>query len=85
MMKNIQLFDGSFEPKEVLDLLTQIIQVKIRYHEGKISSLSNEEDIKMRENRIKLLQKELFETRVFIEKQEGKIIVTDQLTLNTIS
>lgn len=83
-MKNIQLFDGSFEQQEALDLLTQMVQVKIRYHENKISSLSNEEDIKMRENRIKLLQKELFEARTFIEKQPGKITVTDQLTLNNL-
>lgn len=84
-MKNIQLFDGSFEAQEALDVLTQMVQVKIKYHESKISSLSNEEDIKMRENRIKLLQKELFEARTFIEKQSGKITITDQLTLNSLS
>lgn len=84
-MKNIQLFDGSFEQHEALDLLTQMVHVKIRYHENKISSLSNEEDIKMRENRIKLLQRELFEVRMFIEKQPGKITISDQLTLNVLS
>jgi DNA replication protein DnaD len=84
-MKNIQLFDGSFESQEAIDLLTQMVHVKIKYHEAKISSLSNEEDVKMRENRIKLLQNELLELRDFIEKTPGKIKVSGELTLNQLS
>jgi hypothetical protein len=33
-----------------------MIHVKINYHESKINKSSNEEDIEMREERIKLLQ-----------------------------
>jgi hypothetical protein len=84
-MKNIQLFDGSFESQEAIDLLTQMVHVKIKYHEAKISSLSNEEDVKMRENRIKLLQNELLELRDFIEQTPGKIKVSGELTLNPLS
>jgi hypothetical protein len=40
-----------------------MIQIKIKYHENKINNLSNEEDIKIRENKIKELQKELYELR----------------------
>ncbi|MDH4473356.1 MAG: hypothetical protein QE487_12180 [Fluviicola sp.] len=83
-MKNIQLFDGVFEPQEAIDLLTQMVQVKIKYHEAKISSLSNEEDVKMREKRIKLLQNELFELRDSIEKMSGKINVSGELTFNPL-
>lgn len=84
-MKNIQLFEGVFEPQEAVDLLTQMVQVKIKYHEAKISSESNEEDVKMREKRIKLLQNELFELRDSIEKTSGKINVSGELTFKQIS
>ncbi|TVR39306.1 MAG: hypothetical protein EA392_06810 [Cryomorphaceae bacterium] len=35
-----------------------MIDVKIKYHEQKITRVDNEEDIKMREQRIKQLQNE---------------------------
>ena len=55
----IEPIHGQFSQKEAIDLLTQIIHVKIKFHEGKIASHSNEEEVKMRENRIKKLQREL--------------------------
>jgi uncharacterized protein (DUF342 family) len=65
---NITLIDGHFTGKEALDLLTQIIHVKIRFHESKIARLDNEEDIKMREKRVKQLQKDLYEVRKLMEE-----------------
>jgi hypothetical protein len=65
---DIQLVHGQFDCKDAIDLLTQFFHVKIKFHENKISSNSSEEDIKMREKKIKLLQKELFEARKFIEE-----------------
>jgi len=59
----IQLIQGQFNPSEAIEIITQMIHVKIKYHENKISSNSNEEDIKNRETKIKRLQKELFEAR----------------------
>ena len=56
---DVKLIQGSFSQQEALDLLQSMISVKIKFHEGKINSSSNEEDIKMRENRIKALQHEL--------------------------
>lgn len=67
---NITLIDGHFTAKEALDLLTQIIHVKIKFHESKIAHLDNEEDIKMREKRVKQLQKDLYDARKLIE--DGK-------------
>jgi hypothetical protein len=59
----LQLFDGMFNRGEVLDLVARMIEVKIRYHEGKIEKSSGEDDIKMRERKIKQLQEELFRCR----------------------
>jgi hypothetical protein len=67
---NITLIDGHFNSKETLELLTQIIHVKIKFHENKIAHLDSEEDIKMREKRVKQLQKDLYEVRKLME--EGK-------------
>lgn len=62
----IQLIDGQFTSADGLELLTQMIHVKIKFHENKISAHCTEEDIKFRERRIKQLQKDLFELRQFI-------------------
>lgn len=60
---NIQLIQGAFNSNDAMELITQMVHVKIKYHENKINSNSNEEDIKTREVKIKRLQKELFELR----------------------
>ncbi len=59
----IQLIEGEFKSNDALDLITQMIQVKIKFHENKISKSEIEEDIKAREAKIKRLQKNLFELR----------------------
>lgn len=60
---NVHLIQGEFSTDDTLDLITQLIQVKIKYHENKIATHTSEEDIKARESKIKSLQKELFELR----------------------
>jgi len=59
----IQLIEGEFNANEALDLITQMINVKIKYHENKIHDSNVEEDVKARESKIKRLQNELFELR----------------------
>lgn len=66
---SIQLITGEFKPSEAMDLITQMIHVKIKFHEDRIGQHSSEEDIKYRESRIKQLQKELFELR---KRMDGK-------------
>ncbi|GAA4396727.1 hypothetical protein GCM10023187_05200 [Nibrella viscosa] len=66
----IQLINGHFGPQEALDILTQMVYVKIQFHENKITLSDNEEDIKTRERRIKDLQRELYEARQYIEKHK---------------
>lgn len=69
---NIQLINGHFNPQEALEILTQLVAVKIQFHENKISQSDNEEDVKTREQRIKSLQRELFETRQYIQRNKAE-------------
>ena len=71
----IQLIEGKFSSKDALELVTQMINVKIKYHENKIGSNSSEEDIKSRETKIKKLQKELFELRTTIDSNSKSLII----------
>jgi hypothetical protein len=59
----LDLVKGSFTQTEAVDLLTRLVHVKIRFHEDKIEKSHNEEDIKMRETRIKELQRDFFEAK----------------------
>lgn len=55
----LHLVDGEFEGKEALELITHLVHAKIRFLENKIEQSHHEEDIKMREKRIKMLHEEL--------------------------
>ena len=54
---NVKLIDGAFTPADATSILRRMFEVKVKFHEEKISRLSNMEEIKMRENRIKELQR----------------------------
>jgi hypothetical protein len=78
----VQLLKGSFNPKELEKILTDLINVKIKYHESKIQSSDEEETMKMRENRIIKLQNELSEIRKYIQHSGKDITVESEITLN---
>lgn len=59
----IQLIDGGFTKADAIDILTQMIKVKIEYHENHIAKTDMEEDIKWRESKIKRLQNQLIDIR----------------------
>lgn len=82
--RKLKLIDGQFENQDALEILTHMVHIKIRFHEGKIQTCSNEEDIKMRENRIRELQRNLFELREYILQQGGSVHLEDSLTLRSI-
>lgn len=67
----LQLIDGTFSATEINELLTQLYHVKIKFHEQKVNTNGTEEDIKMRERKIKILQDEL-------EKAKRHLKNTDQ-------
>ncbi len=72
---NIQLIEGAFNSNDAIELIAQMINIKIKYHENKINSHSNEEDIKTREAKIKQLQKELSELRKAINSKTNSVKV----------
>lgn len=74
-MIQLQLIKGRFDKAEAFDLISQMVNIKIKYHEEKIRVAEKEEDIKMRENRIKQLQRELheFKNRVWLNDQAVNI------------
>ncbi len=78
---NIQLIQGEFSPSDALDIITQMIHIKIKYHENKINRDSDEADIKSRENKIKNLQKELFEVRNFISSKNERVKIESVIKL----
>lgn len=77
----IQLIKGTFDAKEATDIITQMIHVKIKFHESKISNLSNEEDIKFREGRIKQLQKELYEAVKYFKETKNLINLSSDIEI----
>ena len=79
---NIQLLEGEFNNNDALDLITQMIQIKIKYHESKISNSLIEEDIKQRENKIKRLQENLFEIRNQISNSDKKITISSLINIS---
>ncbi|CAN5890351.1 hypothetical protein BH11BAC4_BH11BAC4_08670 [soil metagenome] len=79
---NIQLIKGQFNAKDAIKLITEMIHVKIRFHESQIHDTSIEEDIKMREHRIKQLQKDLYNARNYIEQQAGTIAIESEISLS---
>ncbi len=77
----MQLIQGHFSAHDSIQLITELVHVKIKYHEGKIGSNSSEEDVKMREKRIKTLQKDLFELRQAIQSNSRPVSIDSVLTI----
>lgn len=78
----IHLIHGRFTPQEAIDIITKMVHVKIKFHEDKITASSNEEDVKMREKRIKQLQKELYELRVLINTKKQAVTIEGPVEIN---
>lgn len=69
----IQLIHGEFNANDALELITQMIKIKIKYHEDKVTGDSSNEDIKYRESKIKRLQNELSELRQFTNSKGSSL------------
>lgn len=81
----MQLIKGKFKSQDALTIITQLVDIKIRFHEEKINSSANEEDIKMRESRIKELQKYLKETRDHLIDNPGEVNMDGFIDINSIN
>jgi hypothetical protein len=77
----LKLIDGDFSQTETNDLLTQLFQVKIKFLEDKVKNSSNEEDIKMRELKIKFLQNTLADARAYVKSSPNKLYIKSEINL----
>lgn len=68
------LIKGKFSPTDALHLLQDLEKLKIKYHENKISQTDSEEDIKMRETRIKQIQADFKKTYEWLHSQNKPFI-----------
>ncbi len=79
---NIQLIQGEFSPSDTLELINEMIQIKIKYHENKIVNKSTEEEIKFRESKIKELQKQLFDLRNYVNNKKVDLKLKSEISVN---
>ncbi len=77
----LHLIDGQFSTTDAIAIISQLIEVKIKYHENMIKNSHNEEDIKMREGKIKALQKELADSRTYMQNQKDSIYIKSTINL----
>jgi len=77
----IHLIQGHFTSKDAISIITKMIDVKIKFQEEKIKSADNEEDVKMRETRIKSLQKELYDSRKTIEALGENVSIQSEINI----
>lgn len=73
---NLHLLQGEFSSQDTLDLIVQLVNVKIKYHENKILKYNNEEDTKYRESKIKHLQSELAQLKNRIAEKDQSFKVS---------
>jgi hypothetical protein len=71
---NFHLLHGGFTSSDAIELLSKMIEVKINFHEGKISETTAEEDIKFRENKIKKLQSDLAELKKLLSSPNTRMV-----------
>jgi hypothetical protein len=79
---DFQLINGGFSREEAYHLLAELVAVKIRFHQAKISAADNEEDIKMREGRIKGLQERLEKFHAELKNMGGYVHLEGKVSLN---
>ena len=72
----------SFSASFVVKLISDLLQVKIKYHETKIESDDDEETMKMRENRIIKLQNELTAFKKHISMNQNSIVIESEITIS---
>lgn len=78
----LQLLKGTFSKTEAITLISQFVEAKIKFHEEKIESDSSEEQIKMRESRIKELQQQWKAMREAILAGSDKVDADGMIEVN---
>lgn len=76
------LIDGEFSSADALQVITRLFEVKIRYHEEQIGRSAQEEDIKMRERKIRQLQHNLADIRDYIRNNGQQVWIHANVHIN---
>jgi len=86
MKMELQLIKGRFEIEDALNLITKLVETKIKYLESKINNqgFNSEEDIKRREKRIIELQNELKQVRDNFLLLSSGIELNASITINDV-
>jgi hypothetical protein len=79
----IELINGSFSREDTVELLTDLISTKIKFHERKISLSDQLEDIQFREKKINKLSEILKDLRSEIHSF-NKINIIGELNVDFI-
>lgn len=79
---DIQLIQGEFSTAETIDIVAQMVQVRIRFHERAIASNSSEEDIEYRESRIRSLQRELHDLKQQFSLPDQRLTMEARIRLS---
>lgn len=78
----IQIIHGHYDSKYAIEIITQMINTKIKLLENKITTnWTTEEDIKLSESKIKRLQNELFEMRTYIQGKGEQISIHSSIEI----
>lgn len=78
---DLQLIEGEFSPNEAMELIVEMINIKIKFNESKISNSLQEEDIKSRENKIKKLQQSLYDVRLFLKTKNNGVQIKSSINI----
>lgn len=78
----MELIKGTYGNNDALRIISDLIEVKIKYHTEKISQSDTEEDVKMRESRIKELQKDLSSIKQYLTSFDDILSIKAQIHIN---
>ena len=80
---NLQLIKGSFSRNEALELVTALIDIKIKFHEKKLNNTSNQNTPSKlyHSKRIKELQKDLYEATTHLKQKKTSIKIDGKIQI----
>ena len=78
----IQLINGQFTKQETIDLVSQMMKVKIKFLENKICNSHNEEDIKSKETKIVKLQNTISELKKHFSVTDSNLSITSEIVIS---
>ena len=79
---NVSLLKGSFSPNDLEKIISELIHVKIKFHEAKIQSSDDEETMKMRRTASSGYRTTLSRVRTYLREAGPVVNVEAHITLS---